>query len=194
MASMVLPGQTAIPKGWGESMVLYSLDGVSVVVDGAPPGPNGRLYIIPAGKPIKVPFEVGRFLLEDGRFPYTDVVRVAETESDTGITYDVEGAKKDALSKSELADDLAFKNYVSGAVADFVKNNKPVPQPPEQILKIMERRGFRLEQYGISPIGWKKPEDAKVAAMAQENSALKQQMDEMRKRLDALQLAQSKKG
>lgn len=184
--SGLLPGQTVIPKGWGESMVLYSESGFATVVDGAPPGPNGRLYIIPAGKPIKVPFEVGRHLLEDGRFPFIDVVRVAETETETGITYDVDAAKKDCLARSEDADDQAFKQYVSGAVDDFVKHNKPVPQPPQNILKIMERRGYKLEQYGISPIGWKKPEDKRITSLGEENAALKAQLDQMQATLDLL--------
>src|SRR5215469_16454901 len=116
MGTFVLPGQTMIPKGYGESVVLYSTEGFAAVVDGAPPGLHGRLYKIPAGKPIKVPYEVGRYLLDSNAFPYVDIVRVTETETETGITYDIEGAKAESLARLDAADDLAFKSYVSAAV------------------------------------------------------------------------------
>jgi hypothetical protein len=173
---MALPGQTVIPRGWGESMVLYSEDGCAAVVDGAPPGINGRLYKIPAGKPIKVPFEVGRHLLNMDQFPYLDVVRVSETETEAGITYDTEGAKQASLERSSQADDMMFKRYVSDCVEDFVKKNKPVPQPSDRILQILKRRAYRLEDYGIFPIGWKRPVDEQVAGL---QSQLKEMQDKM---------------
>ena len=184
--TLVLPGQTVIPKGYGESMVLFSHEGFSTVVDGAPVGPNGRLYVIPKGKPIKVPFEVGRHLLEDQRFPFIDVVRVREEETETGILYDIDAAKQESAERLREADDAGFNQFVSGAIEDYVKRNKPVPQPPAKILRIMERRGYKLEDYGIHPIGWKTAENKQLNTMSAENEQLKQQMADMQKKLDAL--------
>jgi len=196
MGALVLPGQAVIPKNYGESIVLFSTEGFECVIDGAPVGQHGRLYKIPAGKAIKVPFEVGRYLLDTQSFPFIDVVRVHEEEQESGIVYDIDGAKADSLARLVQADDLAFKQYVQGAVEDFVKRNKPVPQPPDKIIRIMERRGFKLEQYGIVPIGWKTAENKQLTAVSDENATLKQQlasqqdqMAEMQKKLDALLVA-----
>jgi len=184
--TLVLPGQTVIPRGYGESMVLFSHEGCAVVIDGAPVGKDGRLYKIPAGKAIKVPFEVGRFLLDTQSFPFLDVVRVSEEETDSGITYDIELARAESADRRKIADDAAFNQYVQGAVEDFVKRNKPVPQPPAHILRIMKRTGYKLEDYGIHPIGWKTVENEKLQAVSQENEQLKQDMVEMKRKLDAL--------
>lgn len=155
--TLVLPGQTVIPKGYGESMVLYTAtDKVECVVDGAPVGPMGRLFIIEPGKAKKVPFEAGRFILE--HLAYTGVVRVQETETDSGIEYDIEGAKQESLALSELMDKQRFQRYMDGVIEDFVRKNKPVPQPDPATMRIIERRGYDLKKYGIKPIGWEDPE------------------------------------
>lgn len=177
MGAFTLPGQTVIPKGYGEAVVLYSESGCSAVVDGAPPGPNGRNYIIPAKKPTKVPFEVGRHLLNNDQFPYLDVVKVDELETEAGVSYDVAKAKSESMERGKQSDELAFKRYISDAVTDYVKNNKPVPQPPDNILRIIERRGYDLKRFGITPIGWENPDkDKRVADLEAQVARLIEQL------------------
>jgi hypothetical protein len=183
-SSLVLPGQATIPKMFGEAMVLFTAgDRVEAVVDGAPVGPRGRLYVVEPNKPTKVPYEAGRFILE--HLGYTGVVRVNETETDTGVSYDIESAKAESLTKLEAEDKAAFKRYISDAVEDFVKRNKPVPQPDERILKIIQRRGYDLKQFGIVPIGWATPEDDKVVAMQSENAELKKSLEALQSQMAA---------
>lgn len=188
MGNFLLPGQTVIPKSFGERMVLYTAgDKVEAVVDGAPAGPNGRLFIINPNKPQQVPYEAGRFILE--HLAYTGVVRVSEKETDTGIEYDIDGAKKDSLALLETMDRTRFNSYVSGVVQDYVQQSKPVPQPPEPILAIIERRGYDLKRFGIVPIGWEEPqkEDPRIAD-------LQNQLAQMRALMAAQDKDKSKKG
>src|ERR1700728_4163360 len=76
---------------------------VEVVVDGAPPGPNGRLFTIEPGKATKVPHEAGRFILE--HIGYTGVVRVDEKdrEDGTGTDLDIAKAKDESMKRFEEA-------------------------------------------------------------------------------------------
>jgi hypothetical protein len=164
MGNFLLPGQTVIPRSYGERMVLYSAgDKVECVVDGAPVGPNGRLFIINTNKPQQVPYEAGRFILE--HLSYTGVVRVNEKETDTGIEYDIDGAKAESLALLEVMDRTRFNQYVAGVVQDYVQNGKPVPQPAPSIMAIIERRGYDLKRFGIVPIGWEEPvkDDPRIA-------------------------------
>lgn len=189
-SNLVLPGQAIIPMKFGEAMVLYTAgDRVEAVVDGAPVGKNGRLYIVEPNKPTKVPYEAGRFILD--HLGYTGVVRVQETETDTGVDYDIKGAQEESIAKLEAADAAAFKRYISDAVEDFVKRNKPVPQPDERIMKIIKRRGYDLKQFGIVPIGWQKPEDEKLTTMQKENSDLQDKLAQMQKQIDAFVAGQA---
>jgi len=173
-AGMSLPGQSVIARNYGERMVLYTAaDKVEAVVDGAAPGKNGRLFIVEPNKPTQVPYEAGRFILE--HLAYTGVVRVDEWEQKdddgnvTGITYDVDGAKVASLALSAAADKQRFDQYVRDCVSDYIANPKgakPVPQPSPPILAIIERRGYDLRKYGITPIGWEEPDkDKKLADM-----------------------------
>lgn len=194
---MGLPGQVVIPKNYGTEVVVYSAAfGWQGVVDGAPPVNGSRLFTIEPQKAKKVPFEVWRFI--DQHNPYSDVVAVSQVESDSGVTYDIEGARQESMAKGEAADLAAFKAYISAAVEDFVKRNKPVPQPPDNIMAIIERRGYDLKKFGIVPIGWEEPEkDARVAQLEQQMQQLKDQLaiaamaqdraDQLQAQLDALQ-------
>lgn len=147
-----LPGAVVIPKNFGEVMVLYSAtDRVEAVVDGAPAAPNGRLFIVEPGKPTRVPYEAGRFILE--HLAYTGVVRVNETQTDTGITYDIEGAKAESDDQLRRMDEQRFQAYISHVVEDFLNKKKPAPRTPDAIRHIMERRGYDLKKYGIFPLG-----------------------------------------
>lgn len=164
-------------------MVLYTAgDKVECVVDGAPAGPNGRLFIIRPGKATKVPYEAGRFILE--HLAYTGVVRVQERETDTGIEYDIEGARKESLALSEQQDRIRFRAYVDGVVADYIMNpkgRKAVPEPPEPIKAIIKRRGFDLKQYGIVPLGWEEvvKDDPRVEDLQNQLAQLRKQLADM---------------
>src|SRR5215469_4163784 len=163
--TFLLPGMQVTASHYHDSVVLYSHENrVECVVDGAPPGKLGRLFIVEPGKPQRVPFEAGRYILE--HLSYTGVVRVREEETDEGIKYDVKGALEESLALTERMDKERFERYVSDAVDDYVKRNKPVPQPPPAIMKIIEKRGYDLRQYGITPIGWKEPDkDARITQL-----------------------------
>lgn len=183
--TLVLPGQAIIGKHYGESMVLYTAgDAVECVVDGAPVGPDGRLFRIVPGKAKKVPFEAGRFILE--HLAYTGVVRVEENETDSGVEYDIAGAKKASLVLLEAQDAKRFHDYISATVEDYVSKNKVVPPPSPPILAIIERRGYDLKKYGIKPIGFADPEQERFDAQAKENKDLKDELLALRNQMAAL--------
>jgi hypothetical protein len=170
-----IPGVQVMASTYHDTMVLYTAtDEVRAVVDGARPGANGRLFIVPPGKPTKVPFEAGRFILE--HLGYTGVVRVEEQETETGVTWDVDKAKEESLAKSEEQDTKRLSQFVSDMVTDFVQRNKPVPAPPESIMRIIERRKFDLKKYGIRPIGFADPAQEQADGLAAENKNLKDQL------------------
>ena len=151
--SSAIPGAAVVAAHYGEMVVLYSeAERVEVVVDGAPPQENGRLFIVEPGKPKKVPYEAARFILE--HLGYTGVVKVDVIESEGGTKYDLAKAKADSMAKLVQADDLRFKAWISGVIEDYVKRSKPVPAPEGAILRIIERRKYDLKKYGIVPIGW----------------------------------------
>lgn len=178
--SSTIPGAAVVAAHYGEQVVLYSeAERVECVVDGAPPAENGRLFIVEPGKPKKVPHEAARFILD--HLGYTGVVRVDVVESDTGTKYDLVKAKRESLAKLEAADDLRFKAWLSGIVEDFVKRSKPVPQPDDAIMRIIERRKYDLKKYGIVPIGW--AEDESKSEVAQ----LKKQVEDLMTALRAAQ-------
>lgn len=182
MGTFLLPGQTVIPKSYGERMVLLTAgDPVACVVDGAPVGPNGRLFKIAPGKPQQVPYEAGRFILE--HLAYTGVVRVDEKATDTGIEYDIEGAKAASLALLELMDKQRFEQYCRDCVNDYIMNPKgakPVPEPPAPILAILKRRGWDLKSRGIVPIGWEAPQrdDPRVDDLQRQLAQLREQLAE----------------
>jgi len=182
MGTFLLPGQTVIPKTYGERMVLYtSGDPVECIVDGAPVGPNGRLFKIQPGKAQQVPYEAGRFILE--HLAYTGVVRVDEKETETGIEYDVEGAKHASLALLETMDRTRFEQYCRDCVSDYIAHPngaKPVPQPPAPILAILKRRGWDLKSRGIIPIGWEVPakDDPRVDDLTRQIAQLRELLAE----------------
>jgi len=194
MGSFLLPGQTVIPKSYGERMVLFTAgDKVECVVDGAPVGPNGRLFIINPNKPQQVPYEAGRFILE--HLAYTGVVRVNEKETDTGIEYDIDGAKKESLALLEQMDRARFDQYCNSAVEDYIANpkgSKPVPQPSPAIMAIIERRGWQkiLKARGIVPLGWDEPQADNSAVITD----LQNQLAQLRAQLAQQDKDKSKKG
>lgn len=170
-----IPGVQVQAATYHDTMVLYTAtDEVRTVVDGARPGPNGRLFIVPPGKAIKVPYEAGRFILE--HLGYTGVVRVQETETESGVTWDVERAKEESLAKSEEEDNKRLAQFVSDMVTDFVQRNKPVPSPPESIMRIIERRHFDLKRFGIRPIGFTDPAQEQADELVAENKSLKDRL------------------
>jgi len=177
------------PMHYGKTMILYTAqEKVEAVVDGAPPGPNGRLFIVEVNDPTEVPWEAGRFILE--HLAYTGVVKVDEIETRdakgkrTGVEYDVEKAHAESLALGEQMDRVRWQRFVNDMMDDYVSRkdgkSKAVPQPPDSILRIMKRRGFKLDDYGIKPVGFEDP-------TAAENKALREQLAELSKRLTAME-------
>jgi hypothetical protein len=164
-----MPGAVVIAKHYGEAMILYSaVNRVAAVVDGAPVGDNGRLFIIEKGKAKKLPYEAGRFILD--HYGYTGVVRVDEQETDTGTNYDMVKAKAESLALTEQQDDKRFQQYISDVVTDYLNQKKPAPKTPAAIQEIIDRRGYDLTKYGIFPLGQKETENQeKLAKLSADN-------------------------
>lgn len=175
-----IPGAPVIAAHYGEAMVLYSeLERVGAVVDGAPANSHGhtlgRLYIVEPNKPTKVPYEAGRFILD--HLGYTGVVQVDITETDSGTRYDIPKAQADSRAKLKESDELRFKSWISGVIDDYVKRNKPVPQPDDSIMAVIARRGYDLKAYGIVPIGWaEKGKADELQALRDELASLRAQL------------------
>lgn len=153
-----LPGQPVRPSNYGQTAIVYSaVESVSAIVDGAQPttedGHQGRLFNVPAGKPVRVPEEAARFFMD--HFGYTGIVRVREIRSEEGVRYDVKGAHAESLAKLKEADERVFKAWLASVIEDYVKRNKPVPPPDERIARLMARRKYELADYGITPIGYR---------------------------------------
>src|SRR5215471_3904203 len=140
-----------------EFVIMYTAcDEVCCTVDGAPPGKDGRKFTIPINKPVRVPWLAGKFMLD--HYGYTGGVQVREIEQTDedgnviGVTYDTESARAESLAKGVEQDQIRWQRFVTDMVEDFVKRSKTVPPPPEAIVKIIERRGYKMQDFGIKPI------------------------------------------
>jgi hypothetical protein len=169
-------------------MILYShAEPAVTVVDGAPVGPNGRLWgVFPEDvgkKGVKVPDEAGKYILN--HLGYTGVVRVEEIETEAGVKYDLEKAKKESQTKLEEYDKKRFEQWISDMVEDRLNHKKPVPTPTEPMMKIMARRGYDPKKFGITPIGWEEPE-SRVAQLEKEKTDMQKQLDDLNIKLTLL--------
>jgi hypothetical protein len=189
-----LLGLTTMAQKYRDTMVLFTaMDPVQCVVDGAPPGPMGRLFIVPTDKPVRVPFEAGRFILE--HLGYTGVVRVQEVENDEGIRYLVDEAREESLVKGEEEDHKRMQAYVEYCVKDKMENKKPVPAPPESIMRIIDRRKFDLGKFGIVPLGWESPTEANSKALVDENKELRNRLKILEAKMaDVLEANEAEEG
>lgn len=145
-ATVYAPGVR--PSDYRDYMWLLTAgDKVECVVDGAPPGPNGRLFIVEPGKAKKVPWEAGRFILN--HLAYTGVVRVNEIdrEDGTGTDLDIDGARAESLANFAEGDARRWRDYVQYVIDDKIGNKKVVPPMPESIVAIAKRRGYRLSDH-----------------------------------------------
>lgn len=200
MSSNVMISNPGLPMQasmhYGRTMVLYTAqEEVKCVVDGAPPGPNGRLFIVEVGDPTEVPWEAGRFILD--HLGYTGVVRVDEIDvrnekgKKTGVEYDLEKAHADSLAAGKVHDESRWARFISDMMDDYVNRRdgkqKAVPQPPAPIMRLMERRGYKLGDYRIKPIGFEDPTVVANQAMKDENEALKKQMADLLNRVQAME-------
>lgn len=181
------------PPDFRDYMWLYTAgEPAGAVVDGAPVGPNGRSYEIPMNKATRVPWEAGRFIL--AHLSYTGVVRVGEvnrTDKDgnvIGTDLDIDAAHARSLELLEESDRLRWANYVQYVIDDKLNNKKVVPPPPDSIKRIMDRRGFKLGDFGISTPGTEvgPTPSAELAALKTENAALKTQLGETNAKLDKM--------
>lgn len=180
---------------YGKTMVLYTAgDKVEAVVDGAPVGPNGRLYVVEPNDPTEVPWEAGRFILEHLGYTGVVAVDVLETRNErnklTGTEYDVEKAHAESEIKLEQSDQIIWRQFISDMMEDYVSRrdgkNKVVPPPPERINRIIKRRGYKLIDYGIKPVGFEDPNEVSNKAVMAENATLKTQMADLNSKMEAL--------
>lgn len=174
-----IPGVPVTAQHYHDYMILYSAgDEVNAVVDGAPPGPNGRLFTVEPGKAVKVPYEAGRFILN--HYAYTGVVRVREIENPdgSGTTRDIDAAKIESAALLEQEDARRWRDYITYIIEDKLNNKKVVPPTPPAILSIMERRGYKLEDFGINIPGQagEKSSGAELAALKSQNADLTQKL------------------
>lgn len=187
-ASVTLPGGPVTAFRYHDYMLLYTEgEEVCCVVDGAPPGPDGRKFTVTPGKVVKVPYEAGRFILD--HLGYTGVVRVNESEKadGTGTEYDVAGAKAESLAKFEAEDARRWREYVEYCITDKINNKRVVPATPDTIKRLIARRGYRLGDYGIAPVGEISARDSSVDELMAANKALQAQVAELAAKLnDAL--------
>src|SRR5882672_2948122 len=110
---------------YGKTMVLYTAgDKVEAVVDGAPIGPNGRLFVVEPLDPTEVPWEAGRFILEHLGYTGVVMVDVLETRNArgqlTGTEYDTEKAHTESEEKLLLFDQQIWQQFVSDMMEDYV--------------------------------------------------------------------------
>lgn len=149
-----VPGAIVSPRGYGDYMWIITFGEPHVtVVDGARPGPRGRVYgCDELGKAIKVPAEAGRFLTE--HCAYTGVVQVEEIDrpDGTGTDLNITAAEKDSLAQFEKGDEDRWQQYM-GYVMWKLEKKEIVPPPPEGIQRLMKRRNYRLKDYGIDIMG-----------------------------------------
>lgn len=180
---------------YSEHVIMYTATWpVACVVDGAPPGKNGRLFTVPVGKPTKVPFLAGKFMLD--HYGYTGIVQVMEYEQHDeegnviGVTYDVETAHKESLEKGREQDEIRFMQWVTDMTTDYINRadgkQKVPPPPPEPIRLIIERRNYKMQDYGIKPIGYRDPIDEMNEARDRENAHLKAQVADLNSKLNLL--------
>lgn len=177
-----LPGQIVTAQRYHDYMWLYTEgEPVCQTVDGAPPdGPGGlgRKYTVMPGKAQKVPYEVGRFFLE--HLAYTGVVRVNETtrEDGTGTDLDIASAKAESLAKFEEEDGRRWREYVEYCITDKINNKKAVPATPDAVKAIIARRGYRLADFGIAPVGEATPRDKAMEALQKQVAELSARLAE----------------
>lgn len=179
------------PPDYRDYMWLYTEgEEVNCVVDGAPVGPTGRLFTVRPKKAVRVPWEAGRFILE--HLPYTGVVRVNEVdrEDGTGTDLDLPAAKVESLARFQSEDERRWRDYVQYVITDKIDNKRVIPPPPDAIRRIMDRRGFRLEDFGINVPGVEsasRTSNAQMAALKEQNDSLQGQVAALTARLnDAL--------
>lgn len=191
------PGQPmTAAMHYGRTMILYTaMERIATVVDGAPPGPTGRLFIVDIDEPTEVPWEAGRFILE--HLAYTGVVQVEETVTvddkgrRRGTDYDLEGARQRSLELCKRFDQERWTRFVNDMMTDYVsrKDGKQlaVPAPPAAILAIMERRGYKLQDYGIKPMGFEDPNATSHVQIKEENATLRKELAALTKRMNKLE-------
>ena len=181
------------PPDFRDYMFLYTAgEEVAAVVDGAPVGPDGRLFKIPTGKAVRVPWEAGRFILD--HMGYTGVVRVNEKdrEDGSGTDLDLKTARMESLAKFEGADQERWRNYVQYVIDDKINNKRVIPPPPDGIKRIMQRRGYRLEDFGINVPGTQTTapatsSPADIEAIKEQNRLLKESNDALTLRLSTFE-------
>lgn len=179
-----IPDAISSAVQYGQTVLLYSEERLEVGgVYGAPPGPHGYCWVIEAGKPVRVPVEVRRYIQD--HLPNSGVVEVPVSESKDefgnviGTKFDLPSAKAASQKKLAEGDDAAFRQWLSNTIEDFVKRSKPVPQPPDHIMTIIQRRGYDLKKYGIVPIGWaEKDKVDELQALRDEIASLKKALGE----------------
>jgi len=175
-ATVYAPGTR--PPNYRDYVYLYTVgERCEAVVDGAPVGPLGRLFIVEPNKAVRVPWAAAEWISR--HMSYTGVVMVNEVEKRddqgevTGTQLDIDKAKTESAALLEDSDRRRWRDYVQYVIDDKLNNKRVVPPPPDSIRHIMERRGYRLEDFGISIPGAMTPAAESRAAENAQNDQIK---------------------
>jgi hypothetical protein len=126
---------------------------VAMVVDGAPVGENGRLFIVPPEEVVEVNDIAGRELIS--KMPHYGVVEVHTKRTKTSMEFLLDDAREASDRLIEVHDKLRFEGFIDGQVTDRTSKGKVSQAPPPEIREIMHRRNYTLEAYGLNAVGQK---------------------------------------
>src|SRR5277367_1717512 len=124
---------------------------VAMVVDGAPVGDNGRLFIVPPEEVVEMNDIAAKELIS--KMAHYGVVEVQTKRTKTSLDFDIESAREASLALIEVNDKLRFEGFIEGQVTDRTGRGKVAQAPPPEVREIMRRRGYTLEAYGLNVVG-----------------------------------------
>lgn len=148
------------------------------------------LFSFPPGKAIEIQDEfLAKAILNHRKLD--GLVAVPEIETDTGIKFDLETAKKKAAEALRAGRRELFDSYVKDQQEYRIAAGKP-PLPPSPIVqRIIEEDGYRLSDYGIYPKGFKVDDaavkqDAEMDSLRQQNKLLMGQVQALMEKVEEL--------
>src|SRR5204863_3582008 len=167
---------------------------------------DGRLLTIPPNELFEVPEIRGTDCNNNGNFEYIipdhavlnrllehawyhGLVEVPVIRTPSGVTTDVEAAKRQARDKLNAAHDRILTRYVSDQQERVTQHGKSAIAPGGRVLQIIEKRGIDLKRdFNIDPPGFVVEKtanrDAEIASLREENARTQKQLQELLERLN----------
>lgn len=157
--------------------VLYSAEErVAILSYAGSPGETGWLRIVEPEEPTEFEAVVAEDILKHTE--YLGLVEVEVIKTKKGTEYNLEKAEEDSKALLATTDEKRLMTWVQDMVDDYIKRNKPVPPPSEAIVRVMQRRNFDPQRFGITPFGWDDP----LMAMKQKDAAHEQERKDWKDR------------